>query len=97
MTNKNSNPDSENQPTESLQASDEMPDERSAVGPIIDGNRADNVQPSMESTAHPDIRDGNVSSGSPLKNFMKRVQQGYDNIPRAWGQMRTNSSRKEGL
>ena len=98
MTNENSNSDSGNQPTESLQASDEMPDDFVQEGSFFDQTRADagkdTVQPSLE-TAHPDIRDGSVSSRNPLKNFMKSVRQRYNDVPQAWGQMRTNSPRKE--
>jgi len=99
MTNENSNSDSGNQPTESLQASDEMPEHFIQDGSPMDqalsiDAGADNVQPSLE-TAHPDIRDGSVSSRNPLKNFMKKVQQRYNDVPQAWGQMRTNSPRKE--
>ena len=99
MTNENSNSDSGNQPTESLRASDEMPDDFVQEGllfdqPLSSDAGKDSVQPSLE-TAHPDIRDGSVSSRNPLKNFMKSVRQRYNDVPQAWGQMRTNSPRKE--
>lgn len=99
MTNENSNSDSGNQPTESLRASDEMPEHLVQDGTMngqtlsVDAGK-DNAQPSLE-TAHPDIRDGSVSSRNPLKNFMKSVRQRYNDVPQAWGQMRTNSPRKE--